>query len=194
MRNVANFLLFQAGWFACVLGASDGRLWIGPLATLVVLAVHLAFVARPGRRAVELGTIVAATLVGAALDTGLHSLDVLRYPTSGAWSGPLVPPWIVALWALFATMPAHSLSWLAPRPVLAAVLGAVGGPLSFLAGTRFDVVAPGDVPAWTWIALAVEYALATPLLLRLGRVAAGRSDVGEASRDPSAGSPARTVT
>ena len=31
-----NFLFFQAGWFACVLGAANSMFWLGPFVVLVV--------------------------------------------------------------------------------------------------------------------------------------------------------------
>ena len=50
-----------------------------------------------------------------------------------AWRAPY---WIVALWGLLATAPNVTLRWLKRRPALAAVLGAICGPASFLAGVR----------------------------------------------------------
>ena len=41
-RKVINVVLFQAAWFAAVLGAARGMLWLGPLSMIPVLAVHLA--------------------------------------------------------------------------------------------------------------------------------------------------------
>lgn len=170
MKNVANFILFQAGWFACVSAAAQGRMWLGPLAVLAVVTVHLFLIARPTERRWELRYILVVGLVGMLADTGLGLLGAMRYPTSEAvWSLALVPPWITALWVLFATLPHHSLGWLRTRPYLAAGLGALGGPLSYLAGTRLGAVAAGDQPLLTWGALSIEYALVTPLLLRLAR-------------------------
>ncbi|MEY2746222.1 MAG: hypothetical protein RL112_1264, partial [Planctomycetota bacterium] len=39
MRSLWNFAMFQAGWFACVLGAAERQWWIGPLCTVAILAV-----------------------------------------------------------------------------------------------------------------------------------------------------------
>ena len=39
-RKVINVALFQAAWFAAVLGAARGMLWLGPLAMVPVLGVH----------------------------------------------------------------------------------------------------------------------------------------------------------
>ncbi len=145
-------------------------MWLGPIAVLAVVALHLFWITRPAERRWELGYILAVGLVGMLADTLLGALGATRYPTSEAeWSLALAPPWITALWVLFATLPHHSLGWLRSRKLLAAVLGAIGGPLSFLAGTRFGVVAVEDQPLLTWSALAIEYALVTPLLLHVSR-------------------------
>jgi hypothetical protein len=110
---------------------------------------------------------IAAGLLGSLADCGLAALGLLAYPMAPpGWPAWLVPPFIASLWIAFATLPHVSLAWLAPRPALAALLGALGGPLSFAAGVNAGAVVHGaSVPA-TSAALALEYALATPLLLR----------------------------
>jgi hypothetical protein len=94
---------------------------------------------------------------------------------------PIVPPWITALWIGFATLPRFSLAWLRGKPWLAALLGGVAGPLSYLAGVRLGAVAVGAHPLLTFGVLAAEYALVTPLLLLL----APRSEAGQDRREPS---------
>lgn len=166
LKNLANFILFQAGWFACVLAAADGRIWLAPFAVLLVVALHLFFISRPTDRRRELGFILLVGLFGMLADSGLRKLGATHYPTSNAgWPPGLAPVWVGALWSLFATLPCHSLGWLRGRPLLTAVLGAVGGPLSYLAGTRLGATGLGDHSLLTFGALGIEYALLTPLLL-----------------------------
>ncbi len=170
MRNVVNFLAFQAAWFVAVGGAARGSMWIGPAAVAALVALHVALVP-PRERLRQLVYVLAAGLIGALLDSLLKALDATAYPTSygadSAWPTWLVPVWIASLWTAFATLPRFSLGWLRGRHVLAAALGAVGGPLSYFAGTRLGAVSVGASSALTWIALAAEYALVTPLLLAL---------------------------
>jgi len=166
MRNLANYLLFQAGWLACVGAAVEGRMWLGPLAVLAIVVLHLALLTQRGRRKRELGYLLAIGALGLVADSLLAALDLVRYPTSvESWPSALVPAWITALWILFATLPAHSMSWLRGRHTLAVLFGAIGGPLSFLAGVRLGAIEPGSHPSWTWLALAVEYAVLMPLML-----------------------------
>ncbi len=167
MRNVANFLLFQTFWFTAVLGAAAGRMWLGPLAAIAVLTVHLWMLGDGRERKRELAYVLAVGLLGTLVDSLLRTAGATAYPTSEqAWPFAAVPPWITSLWVAFAILPRFSLRWLRGRPALAVLLGALGGPLSYLAGARLGAVAVGQSPSLTWTALALEYAVVTPLLLR----------------------------
>ena len=56
------------------------------------------------------------------------------------WHPVATPMWFFALYALLATTLNASLGWLRGRPVLAAVLGAIGGPLAYYAGARIGAI------------------------------------------------------
>src|SRR5690606_21972150 len=98
-RLVTNFALFQAGWFACVLGAAWGQPWTGAALALAAAAWHVARAARPGG---ELALVLIAAAFGAAFDSMLAASGWLVYASPAPWAG-LAPVWIVALWACFAT-------------------------------------------------------------------------------------------
>ncbi len=167
-KNLLNFGLFQLFWFAAVVGAGSGHLWLGPFAVAVFLGLHLMMVPAGVERLRELGYVLAVGLAGSLVDSGLHAIGATVYPTSReAWPFVVVPPWIASLWVAFAMLPRFSLGWLAGRRRLAVLFGAIGGPASYFAGTRFGAVAVGDVPLLTWGALAVEYAILMPIMLRL---------------------------
>jgi hypothetical protein len=164
VQSVAHFAAFQLFWFAAVLGAARGHVWLGALALLP----YLAWILRRDRGRARLAARwLAAGALGSLIDGALAALGLLVYPTAPAgWPPWLVPPFIAGLWIAFATLPHVSLAWLASRPALAALLGAIGGPLSFAAGVRAGAVAHGPSLLATNAVLALEYALATPLLLR----------------------------
>lgn len=170
MQKAINFVVFQLVWFGAVAGAAQDRLWIGPAAGLAFVALHLWMTPR-GERAGEARLVLGFTLLGALLDSGLKSLGLTIYPTSAAaWPEGLawvVPGWILALWAGFACLPRFSLGWLSGRWMLAALFGAVGGPLSYWGGARMGAVALADEPFRTVTALSLEYAIVTPLLLAM---------------------------
>jgi hypothetical protein len=160
MAGLANFLAFQLGWFACVLGAARGWPWAGTLAALLLVGLHLWRTATP---AAEWRLIGAAALIGAVGDTLLARSGWLQY-AAGALLPATAPVWIVALWMLFATTLRHSLAWLQRRPLLSAVCGALGGPLAYLGGARLGALVV-ERPAPAYGALAAGWAGATLLLV-----------------------------
>ncbi len=161
-RRLLNFVAFQCGWFACVIGAAHGHPALGTLAVIVVAAVHVSFAARP--RA-ELALLAWAALIGTVFDSALAATGWVRYP-SGVLIAGTAPYWIVAMWVLFATTLNVSLAWLRPHAAMAMAFGAIGGPLSFLGGARLGALTfTREVAALA--ALAIGWALLTPLLLRI---------------------------
>ncbi len=159
-----NFVLFQAGWFACVLGAAYGWPWIGTAAVAVIIAWHLANALQPAQ---ETKLIAMALLIGALWDSALVTLGWISYP-SGTLVAGVAPHWILALWALFATALNVSMRWLKQRLWLAVLLGAVCGPLSYWGAVKLGAVQFVD-PLRIVIALAVGWSLIMPVLMWFSR-------------------------
>jgi hypothetical protein len=181
LKNFANFLVFNACWLVAVEGAKRGALWLGPAAFGAMVLHHLVFLTPARERSREVLYLLAVGLVGTVLDSTLEATGLIAYPTSdAAWDFAVVPPWITALWIGFATMPRLSLAWLGRRPWwFAFCLGAIGGPMSFYGGTKFGAIAAsGTVPWATYLALSLEYALLTPLMLRLAPARAAAESAG----------------
>ncbi len=114
-------VLFQIGWLACVLGGNS--LWL--LLALAVLVIHLRWIsswAEEGR------LILSVVIVGTAVDSVLRGLGVFEFQDLS----PLIPLWLMLLWALLATTLRHCLAWSARPWWLASMLGAVGGALVVL--------------------------------------------------------------
>ena len=74
MRSVVNFIAFQIGWFAAVLGAGHGMPWLGVVIVPLVLLVNLVLSADWRQ---ELGVALAAAVMGFVVDTGLVAAGVL---------------------------------------------------------------------------------------------------------------------
>lgn len=166
MNLAVNFVAFQLGWFACVIGAAKGLPWVGVLVVLAVIALHLARVRRP---VPELRLVGLAMALGLLVDSLLLATGWLSYPAGlwlpGPWGSYLAPYWIVAMWALFATTLNVSMGWLRGRPWLAVLMGAVGGPLSYLGGEELGAIELTE-PVAAMAALAVAWAVAMPLLMK----------------------------
>lgn len=158
LKSLANAVLFQCGWFACVLGGDSG--WL--LVVGAVLAIHLLWISSWSR---EGRVILAVTLLGTVVDTALSTFGVFHF----SFPGPLIPFWLVLLWALLATTLRHCLAWSAQPWWRASVLGAVGGPLSYYAGSQLAGVSFGYGTAPTLIGLALLWALVFPVLHWIAR-------------------------
>ena len=161
---VANFVLFQCGWFACILGAAHGWPWTGTLVVAAIIAWHVLRAPQPRQ---EFKLVAAATAIGLVWENLMMHLGLVQF-VSGKTFDALAPVWILAMWALFAITLNVSLRWLKGRWLLAVLLGAVAGPASYMAGVRMGAaVLPQTVPAL--IALGIGWAVLTPTLLVLAR-------------------------
>lgn len=176
-RTLLMMLAVQAGWAACVVGAASGRGWLGPSVVAVMLSVR---VATEPHKAEFIRMLVSALLIGVALDGLLAATGVLVFPDAAESPWP-IPVWLMALWGNF-VLALDALHWLASRPALAGAVGAVGGPLAYLAGARLGAVTLGPTEAGALVAIALEWAAALPLLLLL----AGRPERGAGTDDQSA--------
>lgn len=166
MKTTAlSILAFQAGWFACVLGAAAGRPLVGPAVVALVALWHIAV---ERERARLLASVAGAALLGILLDGALATAGILSFPEDAAVGWP-VPVWMIALWINFALI-LGSLDWLTPRRLLAAALGGAGGAVSYLAGARLGAVAFGPTLGLAIFIIAVEWAVAFVGLLRMRRL------------------------
>lgn len=173
-RKLINVALFQAAWFAAVMGAARGMLWLGPLAMLPTLAVHLAL--QDDRRR-EVKLLLTAGILGFAFDTALVVGGVFT-PLQHLFPRPFSPPWMVCLWLNFAATLNVSMAWLRGRYLLATLFGAVGGPLAYYSGARLG--ATEALPTTTgMLILAVGWGIMTPLLVWLARTFSGRKKTSE---------------
>ncbi|MGB7389098.1 DUF2878 domain-containing protein [Pseudomonas neustonica] len=154
IRLIANALLFQAAWFACVMGGTSWWLLI-PAAALLIHFIWISSWAAEGK------LVVSVALVGAAIDSFLLQLGVFDFASTDT----LVPIWLVLLWALLATTLNHCLAWTAKPIWLASILGAISGPLSYFTGSALNdsVMLPLGTQH-TALILAPIWALIFPLL------------------------------
>jgi hypothetical protein len=164
-----NLVFFQAVWFLTILAAASGIWWPGFAGLAIFVAVH--YFVSPTARADFLLAICAVFigLVGETVfvQTGLR-LDPAAGPTVAG-----IPVWILALWMSFALTMNGCLNWLHGRYILAALLGFLGGPLSYFGGIKLGAATAGDSPETALLVVAFFYAMITPLLLYLAQRLAG---------------------
>jgi len=150
---VANGLLFNISWLAIV--SSESALW-APLIAMIHVALHYSVMGRGQRELMLIGGI---TLFGLMLDQFLFAAGLFTVHGQPA----LAPLWLSCLWPALATTLGHAFAGLQQRPVLASVLGAIGGGASYYAGTSMTAVDFGN-PLTGLIAIAAIWALLFPAL------------------------------
>jgi len=159
-RKVINFAAFNLNWYLCVTRLN----LVGPAVVGWTLVPHFALVTNDRRRSALV--LLVAGVAGTIADTVLERAGLLTFA-----GGPRIwlscPLWIAALWVNFGTTLHGCLAWIQTRLPLAAVLGAIAGPGTYLLAESMGAVTlhgPGAVAA-----VAAEYAIATPLLLLFAR-------------------------
>ena len=164
MGLIKNFIGFQIGWFACVVGAAQGYPLVAVAVASIIVILHLL---RDNNLYSELCLIISAVFIGIIWESLLLASGWLAYASSGG-SSIFAPIWLVAMWALFATTINHSMAWLKNRYFLALLLGVVFGPLAFIAGENLGAVMFLD-RTMALTLLAVGWAVLMPLLLWLAQ-------------------------
>ena len=157
-----NFIAFEIGWFAAVLGAAHDHVWAGVGIAALVVLLHLLMSHHWLR---ELKLLLSVMLLGLIWDSALVACHIIEYPT-GQLLPMLAPVWIVAVWALFATTLNVSMVFLRGRLWLAVLFGAIGAPLSFLGGLRLQALQFPDTQTALDV-LAIGWAAMMPLLIYL---------------------------
>jgi hypothetical protein len=161
MNRAINFIGFQLGWFAVVLGAASGRPWLGLVVVPLVLGLHLLIMAARPRQELTLACVCA--VLGFFVDSALISGGVFTPIGSvSGWS----PLWMVMLWINQAAALNGSLSWMRGRYLLGAAFGAIGGPLAYLGGAKLGAMTALPTQQGL-IILGVTWGVMFPLLLWL---------------------------
>jgi hypothetical protein len=164
-RIILNGALFYAAWFGACTFAAQGSALFATLVPLTVVAIHVALETDRG---------TALRLIGVAAVIGFVGDSIAMTIARSSFSAPgplpmLAPPWVVALWMAFATLPNHAMRFFRDRLALTAVLALVFGPLTYWFGAQMGAGKMGE-PLWLGLALlAVLWAVAAPLLLALAQ-------------------------
>jgi hypothetical protein len=132
----------------------------------VTAAVVLHF-ALSGKREQDAWLLGLCIAVGIVLDTVAVRAGWITYASPLPVAG-FAPAWIIALWALFATALREPLRWMHGRPVLAALFGAIGGPVSYAAAERLGACRFDD-PMPSLCALGLGWAIVMPVLAEAAR-------------------------
>jgi hypothetical protein len=162
MKNIINFLLFQAGWFACILFAAQDKAWYGITTILFIVLIHVA-ISRP--KLDEFKLYLYTILIGLFFDSLMRGFELISYKDTIS-PFPIAPVWILSMWLLFSITIKHSLSWLNSYKIGQVTLGLIGGPLAYIAGEKLGAVSLHETSVFF---LALGWAVITPALFVWGK-------------------------
>jgi hypothetical protein len=163
MQHVlVNLVVFKVAWTAVVISAAAGAPVIGVIAVAIAVGIHLWSNENPHN---EIRLLLVAATMGLAWESALVLAGLLEY-SSGTWVPGLAPYWIVAMWILFATTLNVGMRWLRRSTAIAALAGAIGGPLAFFAGASIGAVELVP-PVIALISIGIGWAVMLPLLVKL---------------------------
>lgn len=151
-----NLVAYDACWTVAMFGAGRAWWWAGPVLIVLSTAGQLLLGPSPAR----LGAIIlAGSAVGVISDIAASALGLFTFNGSRA-QFVLV---FFALWINFGTTLTPTLRFLWRRPLGAALLGAVGGPLAYWVGRKIGAITLADNQLAPLAWCSVQYGLLTPL-------------------------------
>lgn len=125
--TVVSIVIFQSIWMLCVLA---GTPWFGLGALLLALHFYLS----PSPKADAVAMLLIA-MSGVVFDFALFNFGF--YAFDGGF-----PLWLAFLWCAFGATFYHCFGWLIKQAMpIQALLGGIGGPLSYFAGMKANAVA-----------------------------------------------------
>ncbi|MBW6508774.1 MAG: DUF2878 domain-containing protein [Desulfuromonadales bacterium] len=155
MNPLLNIAIYQLIWFIAVMGG-ESLAWLA----FVLIFVHFLLTPLPKTDLVLafLVLLIGMVVDGTLRQSGFFIFAEDRFP---------IPLWLGCIWIALATLFNHSLHWLKKRLVPAGLLGAIGGPLAYLAGVRFGVAEFSWSLPWSITVLAIVWGVLVPGLVWL---------------------------
>ena len=161
--QITNLLLFQLGWFACVLGGAYDQTLLGIMIALAVIGYHLY---RAADAVQELRLLSLALIIGIVFESVVTAQGLARY-SHGQSFDTIAPLWMILMWPLFATTLNLSMHWLKTlAPILLAIIGAVFAPLAYYSGNRLGAVEYDHLELSIGL-IAIAWAMLLPVMVKL---------------------------
>lgn len=147
---IVNAVLFQLCWFSAILIE-----WYIALIPLVIMIVHA--ISLNDKTRLSIGLLILLSVIGILMDSILNYLGIYDFSGTTAVLPYLnIPLWLAVLWLNFCFTLSISLEWLLRKPVIFTLACMVMGPVSYLAGRRFEVLSFSDSNLWI---LSLEWLL-----------------------------------
>ena len=142
MKKIISIVLLYVSWYVTVAGAAKGLTYPG---LLINGFIAIRYLYDKQFRSSEMIFLLVTSVIGSLFDSINPYLGFVSFEAVSKIG--IYPVWLISLWVAFNTSYADLFLWLKGKVILAAVIGAVGGPLSFYAGSSLGALHfPDGIP------------------------------------------------
>ena len=159
--NIFNVISFYVVWWGCVIGVNLEHNYLGLLLTCLFVIFHLNIISNLNK---EWKLLVACFALGSIVESiHLHS-GILVYKGYILNNEIFPPSWIICMWIGFGGTLNYSMGWMKSSWILQFVMGAVFGPISYVAGVKLGVISFYYSFEITVFVLGVIWGLSIPVM------------------------------
>jgi len=157
--KIYDLIGFKICWVMCAFSTKWGLPYLGPIISLMFILVHLMIVKFKLR---DIKIISLAVMLGLIIDSVFFQFDLITYEGGILSEFEIAPFWILSMWGGFAVTLLYTLNTIKKRYAISALIGVIGGPLSYNAGVQIGSITINVSIAY--VALAISWGLIIPLL------------------------------
>lgn len=161
INRVFSTIIFYVGWIVSLKEVDLEHSYFG---FFLVLSFIAYFLYRSNCRKADYLLLALVLFIGPLSDIFYSQLGLLKYHSVKSLSSWLPPLWVYVLWGLFGTN-IHLFSWLSHRWWLAILLGAIGGPASYLSVIRLGGASMLKPLPMTLLAIGGIWAIFLPMMI-----------------------------
>ncbi len=159
--KIYDIIGFKICWLLCAFCSVWGNPYLGPIATIVFILLHL-FIVKFNKRDIKIVGI--AIICGLIIDSLFSIFGFIEYKGGILIVYNLAPLWILSMWAGFSLTMLYALDSIKTRYFISFLFGFIGGPLSYSAGVKIGSLS--ITTNFTYVLLAIAWGLVVPLLFK----------------------------
>lgn len=161
-KYLLNSLLFYFLWFYTVAEVANFHPYRGVLA---ITALVIFYLLMTKDKFVAMRNLLIYGAIGTMIDSAFLNFGLIEYRERYLDITFLAPLWITFLWIFFGYIVDEMLLWMKDYLWLAALCGAIGGPLSYQAAFKLDAATPLQPLYLTLGIIGAVWAVLFPVLL-----------------------------
>ncbi len=150
---IINLVLHNLIWFACVVGAARGHIWIGAILSASITTGQIIWFRQQHNLQPVLIWTAVLTCCGFIVDSSLAMASLIHF-AANPYPIKLAPPWIIAIWLNFSVVMYMHFRAHFDKLWLLSILALICFPLAYAAGVKLGAAAlPDGYRSLLWLGL-----------------------------------------